>query len=75
MPRMTEDEADALDDFFTNNTIMPSGKPGFFARQKGMLLAVDSISSAYLRSQAELTHQTPSEVIGDLVREKLAKSA
>jgi hypothetical protein len=73
---MTEEEADALDDFFTQNTIMPdSSKPGFFARQKGMLVALDSVVAAYLRSQAEATHQTPAQVIGKMVRRELALSA
>jgi hypothetical protein len=30
MARMTDDEADTLDEYYTKNTIMPdSGKPGF----------------------------------------------
>ncbi|GHV86518.1 hypothetical protein AGMMS50230_21260 [Spirochaetia bacterium] len=32
---MTEEEAEAMDDFFTKNTIMPSpGKPGVLTRMK-----------------------------------------
>jgi hypothetical protein len=73
---MTEEEADALDEFFTKNTIMPdSSKPGFFAQQKSMLVTIDPVSAAYLRSQAEVTHQTPAEVVSTLIREKLARSA
>jgi hypothetical protein len=31
MPDLTEKEYDALDEYYTKNTVMPTGKPGFFA--------------------------------------------
>jgi len=35
MARMTDEEADALDKYYTENTIMPvRGKPGLFVERK-----------------------------------------
>jgi hypothetical protein len=31
MPDLTEKEYDALDEYYTTNTLLPVGKPGFFA--------------------------------------------
>jgi hypothetical protein len=76
MARMTEEEAWEADEFFTQNTIMPdSGKPGFFARKKCMLVAVDSLTAAYLRSVCETTHKEPAQIISELVRGEIAREA
>jgi hypothetical protein len=73
---MTDEEAEALDEYYTRNTIMPvRGKPGIFARCKAHMVAVDDVSSAYLTSKAQAERKTPSEIIGELVREKIASQA
>jgi hypothetical protein len=73
MARMTDDEADALDEYYTKNTIMPdSGKPGFFERHKEMFVGVDLVTAACLRAKADATHKTPSQIIGELVRKEMA---
>jgi hypothetical protein len=34
LEKMDEEEYDALDEYYTKNTVMPIGKPGFFASRK-----------------------------------------
>jgi len=73
MPEMTEEEAFALDEKWTITTpkINPD-KPGIFARQNALLGVLDAVSADYIRTKAEAYHKTPAEIIGELVREKLA---
>jgi hypothetical protein len=73
MAEMTEEEADALDELWTRTTPkVDPGKPGFFARQGFKMVSLDKLSAAYIMARAEATRKTPEEIIGDLVREKLA---
>ena len=75
MSDMTEEEADYWDEYFTKNTIMPDfNKPGFFARKYGMTVKLDPETTRLLAAQAEATHKSFSEIISDLVREKIAVS-
>jgi len=72
---MTDEEADYWDEYFTKNTIMPDlTKPGFFARKYGMTVKLDPETTRFLADEAEATHRTPSEIISDLVREKISAS-
>jgi hypothetical protein len=42
MKDLTDEEYDELDEYFTNNTIMPDlTKPVFFARKYGMTVKLD----------------------------------
>ncbi|GHT49219.1 hypothetical protein FACS1894102_3600 [Spirochaetia bacterium] len=80
MPDMTEEEYDALDEKWTKNPPKPGPNgTGFFAQRKAALTAqsarsitVDSFTADYLLTKAIATHKEPSEVIGELVREKIA---
>ncbi|GHV73404.1 hypothetical protein AGMMS49940_07290 [Spirochaetia bacterium] len=61
---MTNEEADALDAYLTENTIMPKpGKPGVLTRMGLLSGELDPEVTEYLRSQAQ--------IIGDLVRKEL----
>jgi hypothetical protein len=76
MARMTEEEADALDELLTRTTPkLKTGEGGVFTRQREFLKALDDISANYIMTIAEASHQTPAQVIGKLVREKIAASA
>jgi len=76
MARMTEEEADALDELWTKTTPpLKGGAGGFFTRQRDLLNLLDDVTAAYIRSQAETNHQTPAEVIKTMVRERLTASA
>ena len=75
MKELSEEEYDELDEYFTHNTIMPdTGKPGYFARKYGMLIRLDPETTRFLATQAENTHKSCTEIIGELVREKIATS-
>jgi len=72
MPRMTEEEAEALDDFVTNNP--PRVDPSK-ARHAIRMVALDDFAAEYVLSRSIATHKTPTEIISDLVREKITHSA
>ena len=67
MPRMTEEEAWALDDLVTQNP--PRVDPSK-ARHTARMVALDDFSAGYLMSVSIATHKTPSEIISEMVREK-----
>jgi len=52
MPRMTDEEADALDELVTKNPPKVSGdrKSGFFMKHKGNIVIFDEVSATWLRS-------------------------
>ena len=69
MPRMTEEEAWALDEMVTQNP--PRVDPSK-ARHAARVVALDDFSVDYLLSVSSKTHKTPSEIVNELVREKAA---
>ena len=69
MPRMTEEEAWALDEEVTKN---PPRVDSSKARHVSRMVVLDDFSADYLMSVSIGTHKTPSEIIGELVREKIA---
>jgi hypothetical protein len=76
MGEMTDEEADALDEYYTRNPpkIDPAKKgTGFFTRRKtlGRTITVDTLSADYLTTKAIATHKTPADIIGELVRKEL----
>ena len=71
MPRMTEEEAWALDEEVTKNP--PHVDPSK-ARNVTRMVALDDFSSEYLMSVSIATHKTPSEIIGEMVRERATAS-
>jgi hypothetical protein len=77
MPDMTDEEYAALEKEVTKNPpkVTGDGTHGFFARHKeDTLIFVDHVSATWLRVQAEVDHKTTTEIIGELVREKIAAS-
>jgi hypothetical protein len=74
MARMTDEEADALDELVTKNPpkVSVDGKSGFFMKHKGSIIILDDISATWLRVRSEAAHKTPSELVSDMVREKIA---
>jgi hypothetical protein len=70
---ITEEEADALDEYFTKNLpkVNP-GKGGITTRQGFRMVAIDRISEDYLLTLALATKKSPTELIGDMVRERLS---
>jgi hypothetical protein len=73
---MTDEEADALDELWTRTTPeIDTTRPGFFSRNGFTMVSLDPFTATYLRAQADVTHKTPSDIIGAMVREKIAVSA
>ncbi|MCL2833905.1 MAG: hypothetical protein FWD78_12105 [Treponema sp.] len=72
MPRMTEEEAWALEEEVTRNP--PRVDPSK-ARHITRMVALDEFSANYLMSVSIETHKTPTEIIGEMLRERAAVSA
>jgi hypothetical protein len=74
MPDMTEAEYDALDELWTKNPpkVTGDGKSGFFMKHKDEIVILDNVSATWLQLKSEITHKSTTEIIGDLVREKIA---
>jgi len=78
MARMTEEEADYWDDYYTKNPpkIDPSKKGGYFTRQRELLEALDKVSADYIISCSMSSNKMPAQIIGEMAkpvsREKLA---
>ena len=71
MPRMTEEEAWALEDEVTRN---PPKVDSSKARHPVRMIAVDDFSADWLRIKAETDHTTQGEIIGEMVRERVTAS-
>jgi len=72
MPEMTDEEADALDELLTRTTPKLTNISGVFARQRALLSALDEVSANYILTKAEAMHKNPSDIIAEMVRERLA---
>ena len=76
MARMTDEEADALDELVTKNPpkVSGDGKSGFFMKHKGTIVILDDVTSIWLKVKSESTHKTPSDIINEMIREKISVS-
>ena len=70
MEKMTEEEAFALDEYYTKNP--PKVDPSK-ARIRIPMVRVDNITAEYLAKETKASQKKPEEIIGGLVLEKLAK--
>jgi hypothetical protein len=73
MPILTDEEADALDELLTKNP--PKTNPdvqGPFIKNRETVVFLDPFSAEYLKAKSLATRKTASELIGELVREKIA---
>ncbi|GBU28684.1 hypothetical protein R84B8_02244 [Treponema sp. R8-4-B8] len=73
MPDLTEEEYEALDEYWTKNTpkVGPNGT-GFVSRREARLFGLDELSADYLLTKAIADHKTPAQIISEMVRERLA---
>ena len=71
---MTEEEAWNLAEQVEKNPPKVSGdaKNGFFMKHKGNIIVLDDVSATWLRVTSEAIHKTPSELVGEMIREKMA---
>ena len=74
MPRMTNEEAQILADEFAKNPpkVTGDGKSGFFMKHKGNIVVLDDVSATWLRVTSESLHKTPSDLVSEMIREKMA---
>lgn len=74
MPGMTDKEAQTLADEFAKNPpkVTGDGKSGFFMKYKENIIILDDISSTWLRVRSESSHKTPSELINEIIKEKMS---
>ena len=74
MKEMTDEEADALDEYYTKNPpkVDPS-KNGGFAKKTFRMVALDSLSEDYLFTKAIATNRTPTQIIGEMIRNEIAR--
>jgi hypothetical protein len=72
MARMTEEEANVLDEEITNaNITLKSGEGGIFTRQRKLLDALDRASADYIMTRAMATNKMPLQILGEVVHEKI----
>ena len=75
MARMTEEEADALDEEISNADIsLKPDSEGIFMRQRKLINALDRVSADYIMTRAMATNKMPLQILGDVVHEKIAAS-
>jgi hypothetical protein len=73
MARMTDEEADALDELWTRTTPeIDTIKPGFLTRKGFTMVSLDPVTATYLQAKSSVSHHSPSEIIGELVRRDMA---
>ena len=72
----TNQEYDALDEYYTKNPpkVDPAKKGGMFTRQRELLDVLDTVSADYIMTRAMAANKMPTQIIGELVREKIAAS-
>jgi hypothetical protein len=76
MARMTEEEANALDEEITNADIsLKPSNGGIFTRQRELLDALDRASIDYIMTRAIATDKMPLQILGEMVHEKIKASA
>jgi len=71
---LTDEEYDALDEYWTKHTpkVSGNGKSGFFARHTGRVVFIDDFSYDWLRIKAAAGNTTPEAIINGLVRKEIA---
>ena len=76
MSEMTDEEADYWDEMFTKNPPKAdlNRKGGYFTSQRKLLDVLDRAAADYIVNRALQTQKLPAQIIGDMVREKIAES-
>jgi len=72
MPKMTEEAWNLAEKVEKNPPeVTGNGKSGFFMKHKGNVVIIIDVSAAYLRVCAEAASKTPSELIDEMVQERI----
>ena len=75
MTRMTDEEAEYWDEYYTKNppTPGPNGT-GFFSKQRkaARSVTIDDLSADWLMTKAIASQKTPAEIINDMILKEIA---
>ena len=73
MPVLTDEEAEALDEELTRNVPKLTDEEGPFIKNYrcGMMVSLDQLTAQYLQARMLATKKTPTELISEMVREKI----
>ena len=73
---MTEEEADALDEELTRTTPkVDFTKPDVFIHQRELLNVLKPAAADYIMTRALATHQTPAQIISELVEAQITAAS
>jgi hypothetical protein len=73
MARMTEEEAQTLDDFVTNNEItLGLNGSGWLSQRELRMLGVSAITVNYFLTKARTENKSPARIIDELVGKEIA---
>jgi hypothetical protein len=73
MAKMTDEEADVLDELWTRTTPeIDISKPGFLTRKGFTMVSLDPVAATYLQARAAATHLSPTEIIGEMIRKEIS---
>jgi hypothetical protein len=82
MARMTDEEADYWDEYYTKNPPVPGPNgTGFFTRRKeasangnskAYSITIDKLSADWLLTKAIASNKTPADIISDMVQKEIA---
>jgi len=73
---MTDEEAKALDEYYTTHLpAIDTGKGGVTTRAGFRMVSLDRLSENYIMTMALASRKTPTEIISGMVREKIAATA
>jgi len=78
MAHMTDEEAKRLDEKWTKNPPKPGPNgTGYFTQCKktAHTITIDSVTANYLNTKAIADHKTPTQIIVEMVQERIAASA
>jgi len=70
---MTDEEAQVFAEQVARNPpkVTGDGKSGFFMKNKGNIVILDDVSATWLRVTAESAHKTPSDIVSEMIRERM----
>jgi hypothetical protein len=73
MPDLTDEQYGVLDEYYTQNDIMPDiSRPGCFARKYGMPVRLDPETTRIIAGRAHAEHTTPAQVISEWAHKEIA---
>ena len=73
MARMTDEEANTLDELWTKITPeIDISRPGFLARKGFTMVSIDPVAATILQAKAAVSRHTPSEIISELIKKNYA---